>query len=505
MKKFYRISWDIDSSPMHLIKSMMLAFYVMLFINIFIGSMGGIPTFVGFLLAFYLLRGMVLAGNRIGHQLALESKTEVKYMFANYLISYLMVWAVMKLLQMLSKVTGWGNINGLTISEYMKNLYGTTMLERWAYLFTGILMFAFVISLFPLVLIRRKKHWIRYFITDSMLFAVVCFTISRISMCFVAKELRRSAVCILDVMLLCKMKSKWEPLVYIVAIVLFSITMAELIFVYSVKIFSPRKGTKEIPAGLLELESPEKIRKRRIRWCSLAVVVLAIAVAGVGHFFFAPNKKNTQYRKVAECLTSDVTLGPMLYGEDLYVPISYDLDLLEKGRAVGYLAYKGEDCDSRFYQLAISNMIYTSRGSKAGEFVQLDGAETNSYQRLDLTENIAMWRKDKVFLLWDEDWSSESTYSKEITGYSECDADLIRGLESEFGAVEYNPEDFQSYDAIFTIRGYDDMREVIESEMPYGDWVGCILVKDNNFYYGNFKNRITGVKLSTLLQVLGGN
>ena len=124
MKKYYRISLDIDNSPLHLFKSLFLAMYVMGFVNIFIGSMGGISAFAGFFAVFYLLRGMVEAGNRISHQLALESKTEVKYMFANYLIIYSLIWAVIKVLMVLSKITGWGNINGLTINEYITNVYG---------------------------------------------------------------------------------------------------------------------------------------------------------------------------------------------------------------------------------------------------------------------------------------------------------------------------------------------------------------------------------------------
>ena len=37
-----------------------------------------------------------------------------------------------------------------------------------------------------------------------------------------------------------------------------------------------------------------------------------------------------------------------------------------------------------------------------------------------------------------------------------------------------------------------------------GDWVGCILVKDNKFYFGSYENRITGISLQELLDILGG-
>ena len=51
----------------------------------------------------------------------------------------------------------------------------------------------------------------------------------------------------------------------------------------------------------------------------------------------------------------------------------------------------------------------------------------------------------------------------------------------------------------------DDLKDVLSVDKPRGDWVGCILVKDNMFYYGNYDNRITGINLQRLLKVLGGN
>jgi len=136
--------------------------------------------------------------------------------------------------------------------------------------------------------------------------------------------------------------------------------------------------------------------------------------------------------------------------------------------------------------------------------LQMYGADVNSYGKMSMTEAADCWSNDGVFLLWDEDWYRESTYSKDLTGYSEMETNLVKGLETEFGQVEYNIKDFDNYDAYFTIVGYEDLNAALESDLPKGDYVGCILVKDNNFYYGNYKNKITGVKLTALLEVLGG-
>lgn len=74
------------------------------------------------------------------------------------------------------------------------------------------------------------------------------------------------------------------------------------------------------------------------------------------------------------------------------------------------------------------------------------------------------WETDDVFLLWDEDWALESAYSHEPTGYVACPADLIQGLRMQFPDVTYRTADFSDYDAYFTLRGYQNMEQVLEED-----------------------------------------
>jgi hypothetical protein len=71
--------------------------------------------------------------------------------------------------------------------------------------------------------------------------------------------------------------------------------------------------------------------------------------------------------------------------------------------------------------------------------------------------------------------------------------------------VTYRLSDFNDYDAYFTIRAYVDMQAVTEQEAISGDWVGCILAKDDKFYFGSYENQINGICLQQLREVLGGN
>lgn len=505
MKKFYRISWNVESTPGHLFTSIALSLYVMFFVNTFIGSMGGIPAFGGFLVGYYMLKAMVLTKNRISHTLAIESKTKVKYLIFNYVTMFIVVWFLMKVVIFLSKFSGWGNIKKLDLSEYFVVIYGESMFERWAYFFTGILMVSFVLSLFPLITIKKAKQWLLYLVVDSAMYSIICIAVSVVSRLFIENKYGGHSLCVLNNLLVCKMPQKWETVLFIV--IMFIITFLQLIFVYkfSIKVYGPQKGFLPEDESCFDFISrAAKIRlikrNKTIITTSFVVVITAMLVV---YFFAAPSDQPLEYEKVAECLTDDSVLGPISYEGEVYVPIDIDLNYDKNGKELGHIAFKGENCDTRFYQIAVSNILYSDKkGDK--NYVMMSGATKNTYKKLSIVQSVDSWKNDEVFLLWDEDWSSESAYSKEITGYTECEKELIESLEKEYNDVKINPHDFNDYDAYFTIVSYKQMKDAVESDNPKGTWVGCIFVKDNKFYYGNYDNQITGLKLQKLLQVLGG-
>lgn len=498
MKKFYRISGNVNSSLLHLGESIVLAFVIMMFVNLFIGGMGGIPVFAGFLLEFYLLRATVIAGNRISHQLALESRTEVRYYFANYALGYLLVWGLMKILILLSRVSGWGYINGISLGEYMDRIYGSTMLERWAYLFAGILMFAYAMSLFPLIMIPKKRIWIWYLVCDGFIFSMICGAI--VLLCrwfFIAPEKRRKIHCVLDALLLCELPEPWAVVCYLVGLLIFLGVVLWAAYRISVKCYCPG------PAVMEWKEQPVRSWKDYKGTLIVTSLIVVIVTAGLGYFLFATGEHEANYQKVAECLTEDNVLGPMVYRDEIYVPVEADWNLAENGKPLGYLGYREENCDSRFYELVIANTLY--QDPVAGDScLQMQGADFGRYERLDKVTAEEKWKSDSVFVLWDEDWVSQTAYSN-ATGYSVCGQQLMMNLMEQYPDVSCRQEDFTDYDAYFTLRSYPDMKTAFEEEGHVGNWVGCILVKDNKFYFGNYDNRIQGESLQQLLDVLGGN
>jgi hypothetical protein len=489
--KRYKVFGRRHSDPMRLIASVILAFVVMLFINGFIGSMGGFPAFIAFMLTFYRLRTVSRIREADLGKPDVSKEREIAWLMADYSLRYLFMWAVFRIGLFFSRVTGWGNIRGMSALEYVKDIFATSMLEKWAYLFAGILMFAFVLSLFPRVVIRQKPQWMLYALLDGAGFAILCTGLNAICLNGIESGKRGRATCLIDDLLLCRNLQTGQEILFLVLILLFTIAEGVFVFFYS------RREYGRI-----------SVKEKKIRWRLEIIAILVCGVAAVGivvvMILFMPEDSTDGYVKVAEFLTKDEILGPMEYGRTIYVPVDEELELDENGTPQGYLAGKNEECDSRFYRLAVANLLYTDDSGRTNR-VQMKGESEGVYVPVEELETRDAWQDDDVFLIWDEDWSSESTYYHEPTGYTTCNADLIEGLMMQFPQVTYRPSDFEDYDAYFTIRAYQNMDQISEHNTVSGDWVGCILIKDDRFYFGSYENEITGICLQELHEVLGGN
>ena len=101
----------MDADPMRLLVSAILAFTVMLFINGFVGSMGGFPAFVAFTLVFFRIRTRAGMENG-GIQQELSDRQITGRLLWKYAAGYLVLWGILRIAFLISRVTGWGNING---------------------------------------------------------------------------------------------------------------------------------------------------------------------------------------------------------------------------------------------------------------------------------------------------------------------------------------------------------------------------------------------------------
>ena len=111
----------MDADPMRLLVSAILAFTVMLFINGFVGSMGGFPAFVAFTLVFFRIRTRAGMENG-GMQQELSDRQITGRLLWKYAAGYLVLWGILRIAFLISRVTGWGNINGASAVEYVEHI-----------------------------------------------------------------------------------------------------------------------------------------------------------------------------------------------------------------------------------------------------------------------------------------------------------------------------------------------------------------------------------------------
>ena len=133
------------------------------------------------------------------------------------------------------------------------------------------------------------------------------------------------------------------------------------------------------------------------------------------------------------------------------MPIKIELDYDENGKALGYIGYKGQDCESRFYKMAVANVLYSDK-RMIRHICRCQVRTGYPTKKMSVMEKVDSWKRDNVFLLWDEDWSSESAYSKEVTGYTECEKQFVESLENTFGEVKIDPQGFQKVRCVLYYR-----------------------------------------------------
>lgn len=506
MRRFYEISEPIESKPMRFVASAVLAVVVMTFINGFIGGMGGIPAFIAFFAVFFSLRVLAGAGKRVRFREGLTEGGIVGRMMVFYGLGYLVLWAAFRLGLTFSRLTGWGNINRGGALESLRELIEVSALERWVYLFAGCLMFAFVISLFPLVVIRRQSLWVSYALFDGAAFALVCVLVGGLHTLASGGRLSERGATLVESLMVCGRHTLPTELLYLAAALLFLSAVIVFAFLFARSCYREQRYLTEEETNWWRstARAYRNMEQRQLRRTALLFFGSAAAVGVVLVMIWtAPEDTAGRYDKVAEFLTEDFELGPVEYRGRIYIPVEEELTLHLDGTPKGYLAKKGEACDSRLYELTVGNVLYLDQTGET-EHLQVYGELVKSFAPVYELEEEEAWKKDTEFVLWDEDWMAESAYMHEPTGYTVCSRDFVQALEERYGEVSYRPEDFDEFDAYFSLYGYGDFDAVLSGESGQGHWIGCILVRGNRFYYGSYANEITGALQKELLDVLGG-
>lgn len=515
----------MEGTPIHLLGSMVMATFVMAYLNMVVGSMGGIPAWLGMMVAFYFAWGRTHYRKKPSEEKGFDEKRLTRVIFYQYLVEYLLVWFGVKTFLLVTNLWGWGSNSGLSIGEYLHALHGETLVEQWAYYFGVIFMLAFILSLFPFIFIPGK-HWkIWYLIADGILFWLLNKLVIRICSIWIPKANRASILSLKDALVLCVTTHKWQAGLYLFLAGIVALAVAILSLAFSVMLV---KGDR------FSFFSKERKRFQFKKWHRAMLLLAAVVTFILLIFALRDVVKNQikihkilpvfddtevseeveteevnteveepEYEKVAEFMTEDHNFGPMVFRGEFYIPVDMDLDYDTEGEALGYIAMRGQEANEGFLWFQGSNLLYGRTWDN--EYVEMEGNSHAAFRKAGLVEEDKRWEDKTLFVIWDEEWLDETAYSKDRTGYCLADRGFIASLEEKFGSPEFRVEDFSDYDAYFTIRAYSDAKLAFGEEVICGEWVGCILVKDNLFYYGNYDNQITGIVLEELLDFLGGN
>ena len=134
----------------------------------------------------------------------------------------------------------------------------------------------------------------------------------------------------IDSLLLCNKMKAGQEAAWIFGIVLFALVVCAASYGYAVRCYGPKKGrTDEVAIQMAQRHNVVLIL------CGITAVCVVTGIV-----FFMPEDTAEGYVKVAEFLTGDEVLGPMLYEDQVYVPVNEQLNLDETGTAQGYLAKK---------------------------------------------------------------------------------------------------------------------------------------------------------------------
>lgn len=149
-----------------------------------------------------------------------------------YAAGYLVLWGILRIAFLISRVTGWGNINGASAVEYVRQMWNTSLLEN-GHIFCGddhVCVCAFTVSA---CCNPGKVRWIRYALVDGAVFALVCLGMNGVCRLKFEQKSSGRATCLIDHLLLCGRMRTWQEITCLLAMVVFILVIGAFVFSYA--------------------------------------------------------------------------------------------------------------------------------------------------------------------------------------------------------------------------------------------------------------------------------
>lgn len=219
----------------------------------------------------------------------------------------------------------------------------------------------------------------------------------------------------------------------------------------------------------------------------LGVIILGAVVLLIGSTVLI-NTKKKQNSIVARYITDEhYRYSPVeLYGE-VYFPSSVNLGNTNELKSLGFLSTKDKGIINDSFFL-VGSVLVEENDKEINNFSIVDDFSMN-YTKGDYLndENIINKYMDRYneFVIVNDNHDSETR--------STIEKDILYSLQDKFKDVEYIADDFKNSDSRYYIY-VNSPKEKIHNRSFDNPiiFIGCILIKDNKFYYGNLNNEING-------------
>lgn len=240
----------------------------------------------------------------------------------------------------------------------------------------------------------------------------------------------------------------------------------------------------------------KQFKKKYIKW-----LLLILGLIGLAFGFFMINLINDNKNAAIRLTDSFYNYGPIEFNGEIYFPSNIDFP---ESRNTEVLAKVIPKDNSLIIELINQDILvgdredanYTHLKTKGGDH-SIKFSKTSFLENPTYVESV-LKNHSKFELIND--------YDLKVTSIP-LEQDLIVQLEDAFGPIEYSINDFNEYDKIYYIYvdlpdSYiesDNLKIAIATDPIY---IGCIFSVNNELYYGNLNNPITGELSDTLKNLI---
>lgn len=223
----------------------------------------------------------------------------------------------------------------------------------------------------------------------------------------------------------------------------------------------------------------------------LGISILVISIISIIVLISVKEQKDIIARYVTD---ENYRYKPVELNGDVYFPSSIDLGNEKNLKSIGYLSVKDKNIVNDLL-LIVGKVFINENDKDYTHFSVVDDFAMNYTKGSYLQDkNIINDNMNKYndFVLCND--------KNDIEIRTTIEKDILYMLQNEFKTIEYKVDDFKNCDDRYYIYVNSPQEKLYDRTFDNPIiFMGCILNKDNNFYYGNLDNEIKGELLNKII------